>query len=187
MGRDKALLPLPGSAHETFVEHLTGMLQPFCREVVLVVRDASQTTRYSELVDARIVTDHVPDVGPLMGLYSGLSAVQASRALVTAVDMPFVQRNMLAFLLAQSSDEEVLMPMVENVPQVLLAVYPRAILPLLEELLRSGRRDLRALLQVAHVRYLDETELRAIDPALRSFVNVNTPGEWESHSGSWRL
>jgi molybdenum cofactor guanylyltransferase len=184
MGRDKALLPLPGTSRETFVEHLTETLKPLCSEVVLVVRDAFQASRYSELADARIVTDRAPGVGPLMGLYSGLSAVQAPRALVTAVDMPFVQRAILAFLLAQASDEVVLVPMVDNVPQVLLAVYPRAVLPLLEALLHAGRRDLRALLEVAPVRYIEEAQLRTVEPGLRSFVNVNTPAEWASYSGS---
>ncbi len=184
MGRDKALLPQPGTEHETFVEHLTGALKPLCSEVVLVVRDASQATRYSELANVRIVTDRIPGVGPLMGLYSGLSAVQAPRALVTAVDMPFVQRDILAFLLAQAADEVALVPLVERVPQVLLAVYPRSVLPLLEQLLHSGRRDLRALLEVAPVRYIEEAQLRAIDPTLRSFVNVNTPAELKSYSNS---
>jgi molybdenum cofactor guanylyltransferase len=184
MGTDKALLPQPGTEHETFVEHLTGTLKPLCSEVVLVVRDAFQATLYSELADARIVTDRVPGVGPLMGLYSGLSAVQTPRALVTAVDMPFVQRDILAFLFAQASDEVALVPMVDNMPQVLLAVYPRSVLPLLEALLHAGRRDLRALLEVAPVRYIEEAQLRAIEPTLRSFVNVNTPGEWKSYSGS---
>ncbi len=183
MGTDKALLPQPGTAHETFIEHLTGTLKPLCSEVVLVVRDAFSATRYSELVDAHIVTDRAPGVGPLMGLYSGLSAVQAPRALVTAVDMPFVQRNILAFLLAEASDEIALVPVVDGVPQVLLAVYPRSVLPLLEALLQAGRRDLRALLEVAPVRYIEEAQLRTIDPTLRSFVNVNTPGEWKSYSG----
>ena len=74
--------------------------------------------------------------------------------------------------------------MVDGVPQVLLAVYPRAVLPVLEALLYAGRRDLRALLEVAPVRYIEEAQLRAIDPTLRSFVNVNTPAEWESYIGS---
>ncbi len=184
MGRDKALLPQPGTAHETFVEHLTGTLKPLCSEVVLVVRDMLSASRYSELADARIVTDRAPGVGPLMGLYSGLSAVQATRALVTAVDMPFVQRDIVAFLLAQASGEVALVPLVDGIPQVLLAVYPRSVLPLLAALLHAGRRDLRALLEVAPVRYIEEAQLRAIDPTLRSFVNVNTPGEWKSYSGS---
>src|SRR5205085_2782262 len=119
--------------------------------------------------------------GPLMGLYSGLSAMHAQRALVVAVDMPFVEPALLAFLLTQPLSEHIVIPVVENVPQVLLALYPRAILPSIEECLRQGRRDPRALLTVAPVRYLDEAQMRQVDPHLHSFINMNTPEELSAH------
>ena len=92
--------------------------------------------------------------------------------------MPFVQPALLSFLLNQPLSDSLLVPVVNNVPQVLLAVYPRAVLPLIEERLHEGREDPRSLLEVAPVRYIDEAQLRQVDPGLRSFINVNTPGEF---------
>ena len=112
-----------------------------------------------------------------MGLASGLQAIQSSHALVTAVDMPFLQSALITFLLSQPLDDRLLVPLVNVTPQVLLAVYPRTVLPLIEERLLAGRRDPRSLLEVAPVRYLEETILRQVDPDLRSFININTPGE----------
>ena len=180
MGRDKALLPLPDDANTTFVQHLVTLLTVHCSEVVLVVRNDEQAALYKHL-DIPVVTDETPDVGPLMGLYTGLHAIQASHALVTAVDMPFVQPEMVAFLLSHPLDDtSLLVPVVSNIPQVLFAVYPRAVLPLIEERLRAGRRDPRSLLGVAPVRYIDEATLRVIDPKLCSFVNVNTPKDFNA-------
>ena len=71
-----------------------------------------------------------------------------------------------------------LVPIVNAIPQVLFAVYPRAILPLIEERLQAGRRDPRSLLDIASVDYIDEAQLRGIDPQLRSFVNMNTPEDY---------
>ena len=174
MGRDKASLPLPGDAHTTFVEHLVTLLAAQCSEVVLVVRNHEQATRY-EYLGIHTVTDETPNVGPLMGLYTGLQSVNTTHALVMAVDMPFVQPDMLTFLLSQPLDEtSLLVPVVNAIPQVLFAVYPRSVLPLIEERLQAGRRDPRSLLDVAPVQYIDEARLREIDPELRSFVNVNT-------------
>ncbi|WP_201386326.1 molybdenum cofactor guanylyltransferase [Ktedonobacter sp. SOSP1-52] len=186
MGRDKALLPLhagesPGhfaveAEQQTFVAHLTALLRTRCSEMILVARDEEQGRRYA-LPGVRIVADVEADIGPLMGLYSGLQAIEATHALVAAVDMPFVQPAMLDYLLAQRLDEAIVVPRVEQIPQVLLAVYPRALLPLIEERLRAGRRDPRSLLEKARVHYLEEAQLRRVDPGLRSFVNVNTPEE----------
>ncbi len=178
MGRDKALLALPGDQEQTFLTHLIRVLQAQCETVLLVVRDVQQAALYAPHVSMPMVCDNIPNIGPLMGLYSGLRAVSSSHALVTAVDMPCVQPSMLAFLLSQPRDDALIVPVIANIPQVLCAIYPRSVLPLLEQRLNEGRRDPRALLDLAPVRYLPEEELRAIEPDLRSFLNVNTPDEY---------
>jgi molybdopterin-guanine dinucleotide biosynthesis protein A len=176
MGTNKALLPLPGQPSETFLSHLTSTLAPLCAEVLVVARDPAQFARVS-LPAARMVFDEKPGGGPLMGLYSGLNAMQSPAALVIAVDMPFAQPALLAFLLSQYQENTLLVPVVENVPQVLLALYPRSVLPLIETLLQQGKRAPRALLEIAPVRYIEESQLREVDPQLRSFVGINTSEE----------
>jgi molybdopterin-guanine dinucleotide biosynthesis protein A len=174
MGRDKALLPLPGDDQSTFISYLAALLSSFCGEVVLVARNAEQAAG-CVLPGVPVVTDQAPDVGPLMGLYSGLGAIQAAHALVIAVDMPFVQPALIAFLLSFPRDDALLVPVVDEVPQVLLAVYPRSLLPTIETCLHAGERGPRALLKATRVRYIEEAQLRQVDPQLRSFVNLNTP------------
>ena len=176
MGKNKALLPLPGDPSLTFIGYLSSTLSSLCSEVLIVARDEADAVGYTAL-DARVITDKVPGHGPLMGLYSGLNAIYAQRALVVAVDMPFVQPALVSFLLSQAPSDSLLVPLVNNIPQVLLAVYPRTILPVIESCLQQGRHDLRSLLEVAPVQYIEEEQLRRIDPTLRSFVNVNTPEE----------
>lgn len=181
MGQNKALLPVPGSKQNTFVEHLASLLLPLCSETLLVARDETSAANYAMLAGVRIVTDIVPGIGPLMGLYSGLRAASTSHALVLAVDMPFVQPAMLSYLLSLPRQESVIIPVVNGAPQVLFAIYPRSILPIIEARLREGRRDPRSLLDVAPVAYLNEARLRQIEPTLRSFVGVNTPEElWDT-------
>ena len=99
----------------------------------------------------------------------------STHALLVAVDMPFMQPALVSFMLSQPLGDALLVPLVEQVPQVLLSVYPRAVLPRIEACLRQGRRDLRSLLAVCPVQYLEEVQLRVADPLLRSFVNINTP------------
>jgi molybdopterin-guanine dinucleotide biosynthesis protein A len=181
MGSDKALLLLPGAQQITFIEHLVSLMSAQCSEILLVARDTAQASQFASLTQlaerVRIVTDLAPGGGPLMGLYSGLLATHSSRALLAAVDMPFVTPALLTFLLTQSTDEALLLPIVDNAPQVLLAVYPRTLLPTIEAQLQAGQRGPRSLLQKIPVHYLPETQLRAIDPQLRSFININTPTE----------
>ncbi len=189
MGQDKALLPCPGNQQVSFVEQLATLLLSACREVILVARDVSQATVYVQYISSpvRIVTDKIPDTGPLMGLYTGLCAMRSSHALVTAVDTPLLQSSVISFLLSEPLDEQLLIPIVNNLPQVLLAVYPHTILATIEEQLYVRRRDPRALLEVAKVHFIEEEQLRAVDPQLRSFVNINTPEEFTSSKTSFSL
>jgi molybdopterin-guanine dinucleotide biosynthesis protein A len=178
MGTNKALLPLPGNPSETFLTHLVSTLTPLCAELLVVARDPAQFAQCA-LPDTHIIFDEKPGGGPLMGLYSGLKAMQSTTALVVAVDMPFVQPALLTFLLACYQQDTMVVPVVEGVPQVLLALYPRSILPSVETLLEQGKRAPRALLEVAPARYIEEARLREIDPQLRSFVGINTPQDLE--------
>ncbi|HLJ32823.1 MAG TPA: molybdenum cofactor guanylyltransferase [Ktedonobacteraceae bacterium] len=182
MGTDKALLPLTHASSSTFLAHLVTALSSLCDELLLVARDEEQATRYKVAASTiRIVTDKVPDSGPLMGISSGLSAIQAAKALVVAVDMPFAQPALVAWLLARASTTAITVPVVNDIPQVLFAVYPRSILPQIETNIAQGRRDPRSLLTSAPVQYIDEAQLRGVDPQLRSFININTPEEWREN------
>jgi molybdopterin-guanine dinucleotide biosynthesis protein A len=170
------MLPLPENQSLTFIEHLVSVLAACCTEVLVVVRDEGHTRDYT-FPGVRVVCDKTPGRGPLMGVYSGLSAMHTRHALVVAVDMPFIQSALVSFLLSQPLADALLVPIVDNVPQVMLAVYPHGVLPLIEERIQQGRQDLRCLLEAAPVRYIEEASLRQVDPQLRSFVNVNTPEE----------
>jgi molybdenum cofactor guanylyltransferase len=177
MGKNKALLPLPGNQAVTFVEHLVSLLEVFCLETLIVARDQAHARDY-DFPGVRVTIDEIPGIGPLMGLYSGLNAINTTHALVVAVDLPCIQPALLSFLLSQPlTTDTLLVPLVHNIPQVLLALYPRSLLPIIKEQLLQGRRDLRCLLQVAPVQFVEEAQLLKVDPQLRSFLNVNTPEE----------
>jgi molybdenum cofactor guanylyltransferase len=186
MGRDKALLPVASETPLTFVEHLASLLSPICNTVHLVARDETSGRVYAALPTSQtwqLIYDQVPGQGPLMGLYSGLQAISSSHALVLAVDQPFVQPALLSWLHAFPLSGEILIPRVQGIPQVLLARYPRAVLPAIEACLKRGRRDPRALLDLVPVRFLEEDVLRTLDPELHSFLNINTPEDLaQAHS-----
>ncbi|HEY6287205.1 MAG TPA: molybdenum cofactor guanylyltransferase [Ktedonobacteraceae bacterium] len=177
MGKNKALLSLPGNKAVTFIEYLVSLLEEFCSETLIVARDQAHVRDYV-FPGVRVTFDETPGIGPLMGVYSGLSAIHTTHALVVAVDLPCIQPALLSFLLSQRlPTDTLLVPLVHNIPQVLLAIYPRSVLPFVKEQLLQGRRDLRCLLNIAPVQYVEEAQLRQIDPQLRSFKNINTPEE----------
>lgn len=176
MGRDKAQVTLQG---KTLLQHALDGLRPVCSDLI-VVTSADGLERHRDYVgSARLIADTVPERGPLAGLYTGLRQASTDLSLAVGCDTPFLQTNLLQLILDTAMGRDAALPLIEGVPQTLLAAYSRDIVPSIEGLLAEGRPGLRRLLPLIDVAYLNETKAAAADPRLLSFFNVNTKADLE--------
>lgn len=140
----------------------------------------------------RVVHDAEPGAGPLAGIRDGLEEAarhwpEAALACVVSCDVPLLRPAVVRLLVAAAADSAAAwtVPVVQGHRQVLLSVLRTDLLPRIEAWLATGRRDLRGLCeQVARddprgVRELAAAELVAVDPALDSFLDVDTPDDLE--------
>lgn len=172
LGKDKALLYLPDG--RPLVAHVVARLAPLVAEVVVVATDGERLGP----LPARVVPDVFPDGGALGGIYAGLAAAREEHSLVVACDMPLLRHRLLRHLLAQPRDFDVLLPrLAGGQVEPLHAVYSRACLEPILRQLAAGRHRIISFLGDVRVRYIEEAELRRLDPELRSFFNVNTPAD----------
>jgi molybdopterin-guanine dinucleotide biosynthesis protein A len=120
-----------------------------------------------------------PGLGPLAGLDAALAALRPPEDAVLAVggDMPFLAPALIELLRDHPSPAAALVPWYGGHPQPLLARYTLAAAPAIAAALRAGRLKVAALPDAVPTERLDEAELRAVDPALASFLNVNTPDD----------
>jgi molybdopterin-guanine dinucleotide biosynthesis protein A len=172
LGQDKALLSLRDG--RPLIAHVIARLAPLVVEVVVVATDGE---RLGPLA-ARVVPDAFPDGGALGGIYTGLAAAGQEHSLVVACDMPLLSLALLRHLLAQPRDFDVLLPrLADGQVEPLHAVYSKACLEPIRRQLAAGRRRIVSFLGDVRVRYVEEAELRRLDPRLQSFFNVNTPAD----------
>jgi molybdopterin-guanine dinucleotide biosynthesis protein A len=120
-----------------------------------------------------------PDVhrgaGPLAGVHAALVATAEHEGVVcVAGDMPFVAPALLELLRAYAPDADVVVPRIAGRPEPLLARWSRTCLPTIEARLAAGERAVHTMFEVVCATWLEEPALRVLDPALRSFMNVNT-------------
>lgn len=172
MGRDKASLP---AGDITLVEHLARRLSRVVTETVVA------TGRARPIGELRTVEDRWPGLGPLAGINAGVHAARNPLVWVVACDLPDVEPELGRLLVAESSGVDAVVPMVDGEPQGVCAIYRTAALPpVIERLVQAGRRSVKSLLDEIRVRYVDERQLRVVDPELRSFRNLNTPADYEA-------
>lgn len=173
MGRDKALLPWEGG---TLLQALIDRFSALGPVAVSVDRPGRfPFSRAAELPDA------FPGAGPLNGIVSGFTAFpKEPELLLTATDLPFPSPA-LARRLAELREDAgaCLVRRGEKGVEPLFAVYGLACLAPALSLLETGRRSLRALLELAAARYVPPELLPGFDLE-RAFTNVNTQEEYEA-------
>jgi molybdopterin-guanine dinucleotide biosynthesis protein A len=144
--------------------HVVEVLHRVVDEVVVV----SSAELELPGIDARVVLDREPGLGPLAGIREGLLAIGAERAYVTSTDAPLITPQFVRALLAF---EGAAAPVVDGIVQTLAAVYPRTLAQDAERLIAQGRMSAVGLLETAGFRRVRADELPDLD-ALRG---LDTP------------
>ena len=167
MGRAKAWLPWFG---RPMIEHVVDCLLPAVDEVVVV------TSAELDLppLPARVVSDRMPERGPLAGIREGLAAAKADYAFVTSVDAPHLSVNFVEEMFAFGISAA---PVAEDRVQVLSAIYPCDAWKRADELLSRGvHRPLALLEELGYKRIELASSNRP--SASSAWVGFNTPGEY---------
>lgn len=195
MGRDKATLPVPepvGQARvrrsptagrpdgaPTLVEHVVGVVSERCQPVFVMAAPGQRLPA----VQAQVVRDELRGAGPLSATGRGLRAAAeagATRAFVSAVDMPFLDADLIDELwrLAEQVDADVVLPW-DGRDHYLAAVYRTALASHIDALLTAGERAMRALLDT-----VDAQRLVVSDG--HSLANVNSAADLQSLAAAGR-
>lgn len=172
MGRNKALLEVGG---KRIIESAVALFKSIFKEVILVTNSPSE---YADL-DVRIVTDIFPGKGSLGGIYTGLSHSSHDYSFVASCDMPFLKREMIEFLISKKEDFDVIVPRLRDGYEPLHALYSRRCLKPIEAMLRKGDLRIIGFYQEVRVREVSEDELSPFNPSPSSFININTPEDYE--------
>jgi molybdenum cofactor guanylyltransferase len=173
-GAAKGLLKIQGG---TVLARLLGLAPRFA-EVLLVANAPEPYARFG----LRTVADVVPEKGAPGGVHAALLGARTEWVLAVACDMPFVAPEAVRVLLeARAPDMDAACFTVGGRVEPLLAVYRASLADAWGQVLGAGDPSLRELLSRCRARLLPEDTLRAVDPGLRSLVNVNTPEDLERH------
>lgn len=167
--KNKAFLQVGG---RSIMTRILSCLQPIFDEIMVIGQDSEGYVPY----DIPVYSDLRPESGSLGGIFTALNRSSAQRTLCVACDMPFLNPAVIALLVEKSSGGwEAVLPRLSSGIEPLCAVYSSSLVPAIENLLDRGEYRIRRALTASRTCYVDEGELRGLDPDLRTFVNINTP------------
>lgn len=171
MGQNKALLQL---GQRTMIERVVDTLEEIFEEII-VVTDTPQV--YKMLKDVKFINDRMDmeEKNSLIGLYSGLDESKNPYVFVVACDMPFLNRNVIKYMIDLLEDEDdVLIPFLDGHYQSLHAIYGKRCLPEFEKFLKSGQYKISRILEGVNVKQINKEDIIKKDPSLLCFENINT-------------
>lgn len=178
MGRSKISLPFED---DTLLARVVERVRSVVPDLILSAGPGVELPPLS--VEHVRVDDPVAGQGPLLGLAESLKRAQMlgwSAALVVGGDMPLVRPELLRRLLDLLRDpDDAVIPVYQGLRQPLVAVYRPALHSVATEMLNAGARSMQRLLDRAQVRLVGPEEYALCDPDGHSFLNANTPEEYE--------
>ena len=169
-GKNKALVHFNGVP---LIERGISVLQSLFQNLILVTNTPDE---YAYL-GLPMFRDLIKGLGPLGGIYTGLEAIEDGWGFVTACDMPFLNHDLVRRIVSRKDECDAVVPRVDWKIEALHALYSKACLPIIREMIDTDEYQIIRLFQKIRIKYLNEEEIRAVDPDLRSFTNINRPQE----------
>jgi len=171
-GGNKALLPI---GDRPIVERISDVLRGIFEHNIVV----TNSPKDFEFLGFPMFGDLIRGRGSLGGLYTGLKLCERDYGFLVACDMPFLNRDVVLYMLERADDYDVIVPRISGLLEPLHAIYSRRCLSYIEELLAEEDLKIINIFHKANVLEIPEEDLKAFDPSLLFIMNVNTPDDLE--------
>lgn len=172
--RDKALEAV---GDKSLLERVISTLNLFQGDIIIVVSREQSLPRSIDYPKLRIVADAYPGKGALGGIYTGLVASGSLHNIVVACDMPFLNRDLLNYMVQLAPGYDVVVPRLGRMVEPLHAVYSKNCLTAIEPLLKQYNLSISQLFAMVRARYVEAEEIDRFDPQHLSFFNINTEAD----------
>ncbi len=175
MGQDKSFVLFAG---QPLIERVLERVQGLGDELVL---STNKPAEYAHL-GLPMFADVLPDCGPLGGIYTAVYHARHPHTLVVACDMPWLNPDLLRYMVDLRETADVVVPRWDKYPEPLHALYSKACLPPIKEKLDAGQLKITGFFGQVAVRFVERGEIERWDENGRSFTNVNTPDDLQMNN-----
>jgi len=172
MGTEKALVPFRG---KTMIEHVIGRVQGLSEDIFIVTNKPDSFSGFGY----PLVSDIYQNCGPLGGIHTALHHLSKSYLLIVACDMPWLERDLLKYMISVRAEGDIVVPRWDKFSEPLHAIYSKTCLGPVADSLEAGVLKVVGLYGKVGVRYVERNEIQRFDLLGRSFANLNTPKDIE--------
>lgn len=181
MGFDKQLIQINGTP---LVRHIIGTLKNIFNEIIIVTNNFDYYPENNVL----LVSDEIPNLGPVGGILTGLKKASSQYIFVLACDMPNVNVPYIKYMMNKIglNDSGACITKKADWIEPFNAFYSKSLIEHFERHLflldtdprvKSINTSLFALINSTKCLFIEEREARVFSPDWSMFTNLNTPEE----------
>jgi len=202
IGEEKAFIKIGG---KTILEIMLEKLNQIRKKGDRIILATKSHNRISSIMEEKklsfqhgpvdVVGDLISGTGPLGGIHSGLAASSTRYNFVFACDMPFLNVNLIQYMLRKKTDYDVLIPKYGDCLEPLHGVYSKSIIPVIKEKIEQGSYRIQSIFPLTSilspkgrgnkngisnrvkVEYITEKEMEQFGNWRDFFFNINTLSE----------
>jgi molybdopterin-guanine dinucleotide biosynthesis protein A len=147
-----------------------------------------------------LIGDITKESGPITGILSILANIKDDSAFVVACDMPFISEKLIRYMVdyykghgasrlrrpaevGGKGQVDAVIPLFNGMPEPLFGIYTRDVITTVEDAISKGEKGIHEMLKRLDVLYINDEEVRDLDPDGSSFVNINTMEDYEKLGG----
>ena len=158
----------------TLLQRAISNLEFLDSEIIVVKAPGAELPPVVTGISFKVVSDSVGGRGPLEGILTGLSHSRYSYNLVTACDMPLLNKDFVKYLSSVAGGFDAVVPRVGPHLEPLHAVYSKRCIMEIEKLLAQDKLKVDALFDRVRTRFIEPVEIDRFDETHMCFMNINT-------------
>lgn len=174
MGTDKSMMILDGIP---MIQHAVNTLKTVCNSVVI-----SSNNFIYDFTGCETWPDELPDGAPIIGIYSCLKRSETDINIILSCDMPLISTGMLEYLLENSANHDITVPVHgDHFIEPLCGIYRKSSIEILKEFVGKGNFRLNeCILAGSHQLLQADSNVSCYFPGL--FSNINSPEDFKKIS-----
>lgn len=164
MGQDKGLMLLNG---KPMVEHVIETAKQITTEIIIVANNDD----YKKF-GLPIFKDDYQDKGPLGGIYTGLKNSLTEYNLILSCDIPFVKKDLLQFIISESSENDITVAAFKDKTHPLIAVYRKTCESVVKSCIEQNELKVLNLFKKLNTKQVDVSHFDS-----SNFRNINSEND----------
>lgn len=176
MGENKALLEMDD---QKIIEIMVQKLEKIFEKSTYIVTNQRET--YDFLENVCFVPDLVNTVkkNSLVGLYSGLAQIPTERGFFLPCDMPFINEDLVKYLINHSKGYDVVVPKIDQYYQPLHGIYHKNCLKPMKKMIDQKHYKIIDFFPEIKLHTIGKEIIHKFDPEELSFYNINKKEDYE--------